>query len=1107
MYLNYSKIKNDGFGKPEAPALRLQTKYGRNIGVLSNVANLKITVKYSEPSEITFDIAAYNDGVPTPFYDNVVGYKVIYTEHYGIYLLMNPETDGDGVEEVKHVKGYSIEKELESKSFFLNEGTFNFWNPAAPTDTIMGRILEIATGWSMGHVSPDLLGRYRTFDQYDENLMSFVYSTAPDKYRCVFVFDPYKRTISAYDADEAQDTLGIYLDYENLVTSLSVEEKSDELVTALRAYGTDGLSVLPVNPIGTDWQYNLDYFIENGDIPEELARKWVSWQAAIIANQEQYRGLVALKASALAKTTAQNAALKDLQADLDDLTGQQSQTIQALAMEITDAGKESQQILLDDINRKIKAKKREIAAKKAEISQIQEQMGTSSPNSYQTKINEINAKLFINNYFSPDELEILRHYFIESDLTESSFVATDINTNISGRSYSLPSREVSASGGEFTAIDMTDGYRTKIYTLTGGSLDIKGTLKCDIIRGTLEVSNDDSFVLSVYGGSISTGSEVSSSGSLTLTGKMSNFSSDIKAVDDGEYAVLENGEKVWMPLIVQKGAILSFLTGDISLYLTADVSDYQKLSVQMELFDYGKEVLEDLATPTYEFSVDTGNFIFAQDFEQFKDELELGSGIHLRISDRRVITPILIEIALDFENWDKLSLTFSNRFKLHDSVNTLKDMLETTYSASRSLDASKYIYGKTVEQATAASQFMSSSLDAAVNAIVGAKDETVRIDGSGIHVGSEDGKYQLRVIGSMIAMTDDNWAHAKLAIGRFASKETGEYWGVNAEVIGGKLIVGNNLVIENVNDMGVMQFKVDAGGAWLNNATMCVQCDDGGKILIDPRYGIMAGTGELYTVEGTTVKPSFIGANGKVITDDYGIPQNANFYLDARTGKAYFRGDGVFNGTIHAIDGDFSGTIKASMLDGTLVGSPTGGAIEGVSLNIGSGAFTVDKAGNVHIEKGTISWGAVTGTDEIDSRISAAQNKANSAYSYASRAASAAAEADAIARRIANGTFKNGTFINGREIYSPTIYANEFRVIPETTAPDGQWTGGYSLFGYYGDTIYHMLKIGYFQELAPWVEFSSPAGAYAQWDFPVTHFYGHIHFEQANVSGVYAKFK
>jgi len=1099
VYLNYSKIKNDGFGKPEAPLLRLQTKYGRNIGILSNTSNLKITVKYSEPSEISFDVAAYHDGTPTPFYNGIVGYKRVYTENYGVYLLMNPETEGDGVEEVKHVKGYSIEKELESKSFFLEEGTFNFWNPASPTSTIVGRILEIATGWSVGYVSPALIGRYRTFDQYDENLMSFVYNTAPEKYRCVFVFDPYEKTISAYDADEAKDTLGIYLDYDNLVTSLSISERSDELVTALRAYGADELSVREVNPIGTEWQYDLTYFIENGDIPDDLAKKWISWQAAITANRERYRGLVALKSSALAQMMAQNAALTDLQADLDDLTGQQSQTIQGLALEITDAGREYQQGLLDDINQKIKAKKQEISTKKAEIAEIEERMGTGSPNSYQTKINEINAALAIDKYFSASELETLRHFFIEDDITEDSFVATDVNVNISGKSYSFPSREVSVSGSEISAIDMTDGYRTQMYTLAGGGLNIKGTLTCDIIRGTLEVSKDNSFVLSVYGGDISTGGEGSSSGSLTLTGTMSGFTSDIRAVDEGEKD---------LHIIVHKGTKLSFVTGDISMYLTADISDYQALNVEMELFDYAKNVLCDLATPTYEFSVDTGNFIFAKEFERFKNELELGSGIHLRISKSRVITPILIEIGLDFENWSNLSLTFSNRFKLHDSVNTLKDILETSYSAGRNLDASKYIYGKTVEQATAASRFMSSSLDAAVNSIVGAKDETVRIDGGGIHVGGEDGKYQLRVIGSMIAMTDDGWEHAKLAIGRFASKETGEYWGVNAEVIGGKLIVGNNLIIENVNDMGVMQFKVDAGGAWLNNATMCVQCDDGGKILIDPRYGIMAGTGDLYTVDGTTVKPNFIGAGGKIITDSYGIPQNANFYLDARTGKAYFRGDGVFNGTIHARDGDFSGTIKASILEGTLTGSPTGGgAIKGVSLDIGDGAFVVNQNGDVHIERGTISWGAVTGTDEIDDRISSAQSRADSAYSYASRASSSAADAKDLARKIANGEYSNGTFINGREIYSPTIFANTFKVIPETEASADSWTGGYELWGYYGNTLYDMLKISYFQGDAPFVVFSSPCGAYASWDFRVSRFYGRIDFSGANVSGIYAKFK
>ena len=64
----------------------------------------------------------------------------------------------------------------------------------------------------------------------------------------------------------------------------------------------------------------------------------------------------------------------------------------------------------------------------------------------------------------------------------------------------------------------------------------------------------------------------------------------------------------------------------------------------------------------------------------------------------------------------------------------------------------------------------------------------------------------------MIAFTEDGWQSSKLAIGLFATEETGEYFGVNAEVIGGKLIVGNNMIIENENDQGVMQFKVDASG-------------------------------------------------------------------------------------------------------------------------------------------------------------------------------------------------------------------------------------------------------------------------------------------------------
>ena len=71
---------------PEVPGLLLQTMSGTSIGFLDNVVDLKLTIKFSEPSEISFQIPAYNDGVPTPHYDDVVGYKSdLYRELRHLY--------------------------------------------------------------------------------------------------------------------------------------------------------------------------------------------------------------------------------------------------------------------------------------------------------------------------------------------------------------------------------------------------------------------------------------------------------------------------------------------------------------------------------------------------------------------------------------------------------------------------------------------------------------------------------------------------------------------------------------------------------------------------------------------------------------------------------------------------------------------------------------------------------------------------------------------------------------------------------------------------------------------------------------------------------------
>lgn len=962
MYLDYSKLKFDADGNPDTPVLILKTMGENTIGIIPGVFNLHLNIKFSEPSEISFDVPAVIDGEPNWIYDRLTGHKIVYTEHYGIYVLMNPSTESDGVYDVKHIEGYSIEQELDNKTFFLEEGTFKFYDQTSPSnpDTIMGRILEVARGWSVGYVSPTLAQRYRTFDQYDDYLLDFVYNEVPEKFRGVFVFDPYERTINAYDADEQLDTLPIYLDFDNLIETIEIEELSDELVTALRPYGADELDIRDVNPIGTNWVYDLSYFISNGDIPDAIAEKWNVWQKTVLNHQQEYQGLAALRASTTAQLLSEKAALVDLQGELETLTSQQSVTIQALAMETTTAGKQSQQELLDEINSKIAAKKSEIETKENLIESIEDNLDAENPESYVAQIQDIVNELSITNYFTDDEYNEISRYLIEQDITENTFVATSVDTTISGTSYTVSNETFVIQNSSITRIDLTDKFNKRMYTFSGGTFTLSGShaINGDIIRGTLEENDSGEYVFSIYGGSISSGSATASSGMVTISGVMTSLSSDIHSVTVDEVTTYE-------------GTTLQFFSASGSLFLTANVSDYQKYSVQMELFDYAVDVLSDLATPTYEFSVDSGNFIFASEFAPFRNKLELGKGVYLNVGDRTVITPYIIEFELDFEDREDFSIVFSNRFKRHDNCNTLKDMVEQGYSSGRSFDASKYIYNQTVNHASAVSEFMNNSLDAAKNTILAASNQSVIINGAGIHVGG-DSNYQLRIVDSMIAMTDDNWGHAKLAIGLFSSEEVGTYFGVNAEVIGGKLIVGNNLVIENETDSGVMQFKVDSSGAWLNNSTFVLQKDNGGKLLIDPAYGIVAGLSSLFTTSGTTVYPSFIDSDGDMIFDSDGMPENANFFLDLRDGSAYFRGN------ITATSGVIGGfTIEDTFLHGgsgssyvALHGSGSGTnsayAIWAGSSNPSSAPFYVMKNGNLYARNGTFS-GTVSGASFKDS--------------------------------------------------------------------------------------------------------------------------------------------
>ncbi len=94
------------------------------------------------------------------------------------------------------------------------------------------------------------------------------------------------------------------------------------------------------------------------------------------------------------------------------------------------------------------------------------------------------------------------------------------------------------------------------------------------------------------------------------------------------------------------------------------------------------------------------------------------------------------------------------------------------------------------------------------------------------------------------------------------------------------------------------------------------------------------------------------------------------------------------------------------------------------------------------------------------------------------------------------------TVIGKGIIEAPQINATQFGIYPSSPSSDGSM----SLYGNYGASQHEMFKLTYFAGDAPRVLFGSPAGAYANWEFDITNFYGQVDFSHAQVTGVTAVF-
>ena len=819
MVVNFSSIDFS-----ERPILILKNASDTPLGVLGFAKNVSVDLKYNETSSIEFEVPEFVDGEATPFYDDIAGMRTVELQGVGQFTLISPSESGDGVQKTKKCKGYSLEYEFVYKKITLPENTYKFWDETSPQDSLLGMVMEQMPSWSIaGDIPSALQNKYRTFEVSNENLYNFIKGTVQKSYNCIFDFDTIKRQVYIRDAADAPVCKPVFLSLDNLAKEIELTENTEDIFTRLDVNGAEGVTIRDVNPTGTNKIINLDYYMTEDNFSAALISKYNAWKKLVSDNKQTYYARSVQYALKTTQKITEMAKLTDLQGEMTSLENLQAVAIEGIAQGL------KTQADLDAANANIAAKQTEIDVKQAQIDAIAAELTT-----LYAELKSITETCSFEKYFTGEEYKQLDRYIKDGEISESSFVVSEVSSyENTGGGDSIGAAYALLNGGEVTAIQGENG--NTIYDIRGGQIVLENDLTANVISAVIDKQTDGSFVATAY---LSTGSISGNSfpsACMSLIGNAGTFD----AAGDSVYIEPESCYR----------------------YFTLDATEYEKRSVAWELYEYGEETLNKLAVPSYTFNVTSANFLALEEFIAFRDALKLGEKIYVDMGERGVLQPIVIGVSFDFDDVEGMKLLFSDSYAADDSTFRLVDLLEQSISMGKNVEMSKYVYSSFVDSgaSTGLRDFMNSALDVARNAIMSSSEQAISWDGAGFrlrkwandaHTAYEP--EQIWMNNNSIVMTNDGWATAEMAIGKFHDENLGDCWGIVAPRIVGTLLAGESLVIESAKkDGGTAVFRVDGDGCRLYNSDVSV-CGDQTHIVLNPELGFAIGAYPVYDIDEET---------------------------------------------------------------------------------------------------------------------------------------------------------------------------------------------------------------------------------------------------------------
>lgn len=259
-----------------------------NKTIISNMYGAKIESikrKVDDIDEIQIEIPYYiqdrftHKRIKNFYYDEVKTERLIMLNNKEYFVIKEVKEELNKTLN-KVIRCYSLEHKLSKRPvvFSFGQSLQLYSDDTEQQDGILN-YLEQETGWKVGYINEEcrfelsdgvLKTKYRYFEEINTNWYSFLMDEISELFDCLFQFNTGNKTINVYPNTVLGADSGLFLTEDNYIKSLERVDTTNEIVTRLSLIGRDDINIYEVNPLGTDYIENFDYFIENGEMSKEL---------------------------------------------------------------------------------------------------------------------------------------------------------------------------------------------------------------------------------------------------------------------------------------------------------------------------------------------------------------------------------------------------------------------------------------------------------------------------------------------------------------------------------------------------------------------------------------------------------------------------------------------------------------------------------------------------------------------------------------------------------------------------------------------------------------------------------------------------------------------